>query len=219
MSRRILLNLQYLQYFIFFVTIQEKPITITANDQSIMWGNDLDNRKYVTTGLAEGDSIAELIFTSDTTELTDSGVITISGAKIVNADGKDVAENYVITYESAKLVIEHNTTLLPSKIEVSKEDVDYIAGEILNTDDLTVTAFYEDGYSEVVTDYTTNVDELDMTTVGEKTLIVSFTKNGGTVTKDIVIRVSDKDVVNPPEDIIAPIIRKFIWVYRKKFIH
>lgn len=46
----------------------------------------------------------------------------------------------------------------------------------MNVDDITVTAYYEDGYSEQITAYTTNADELDMNTVGEKILAVSYTK-------------------------------------------
>ncbi|MGN0351363.1 MAG: bacterial Ig-like domain-containing protein, partial [Roseburia sp.] len=66
----------------------------------------------------------------------------------------------------------------------------YTAGDTLNVDDLTVTAYYEDSYSEAVTGYTTNVSDIDMSTIGEKTLTISYTKNGGTKAKDIAITVN-----------------------------
>lgn len=59
-------------------------------------------------------------------------------------------------------------------------------------EDITITAYYEDGYSEEVTDYTTNVEAIDMSKMGGKTLTVIYTKNDGTKTKDIIVTVSAK---------------------------
>lgn len=95
---------------------------------------------------------------------------------------KDVTSNYDIALSDGKLVIEHNTSLAPTRLDAHKKKTAYEAGEILNVDDITVTAYYEDGYSEQITAYTTNADELDMNTVGEKILAVSYTKNGDTKT-------------------------------------
>ena len=66
--------------------------------------------------------------------------------------------------------------LLLSGLEASKIKTTYAAGDTLNVDDLTVTAYYADGYSESVQDYTTNVSAIDMSADGDKTLTVSYTK-------------------------------------------
>ncbi len=80
--------------------------------------------------------------------------------------------------------------LSPDRIEAVKTKTSYIAGDILNLDDVTVTAYYSDGYSEIVTDYTTNVESVDMSAIGDKTLTITYTKNGETRTDDITVRVS-----------------------------
>ena len=45
-----------------------------------------------------------------------------------------------------------------TRLDAHKKKTAYEAGEILNVDDITVTAYYEDGYSEQITGYTTNAD-------------------------------------------------------------
>ena len=86
--------------------------------------------------------------------------------------------------------ITHNTALAPERIEASKTKTTYTAGDTLKVDDLAVTVYYADGYSEPVQDYTTNVFAIDMSADGDKILTVSYTKNGVTKTKDITIKVN-----------------------------
>ena len=131
--------------------------------------------------MTEGDGISEITLKASTTALTDNGTISVSSIVITNGS-KDVTSNYDIALSDGKLVIEHNTSLVPTRLDAHKKKTAYEAGEILNVDDITVTAYYEDGYSEQITGYTTNADELDMITVGEKILAVSYTKNGDTKT-------------------------------------
>ena len=166
-----------------------------------MWGESITADAYTVSGdsLVTGDSL-DVTLTPSTSALTDNGTITVSGTKITNSAGDEVTDNYTITYAAGKLTITHNTTLAPSKIEVTKTTTAYIAGQTLNVDDLTVTATYADGYSEEVTGYTTNAGSIDMKTVGDKTLTVSYTANGGTVTKDIAITVSNGFAVNLPTE-------------------
>ena len=76
--------------------------------------------------------------------------------KIVNAAGEDVTDSYKLSAVQGVLKITHNTTLAPDRIEAVKTRTAYKAGDALNLDDLTVTVYYADGYSEVVTGYTTN---------------------------------------------------------------
>ena len=110
--------------------------------------------------------------------------------KIENAAGVDVTANYDITMANGNLKITHNTALAPERIEASKTKTTYTAGDTLKVDDLAVTVYYADGYSEPVQDYTTNVFAIDMSADGDKILTVSYTKNGVTKTKDITIKVN-----------------------------
>ena len=174
------------------VTINKKPVTITAQEQDIVWGKDINQSLYTVSedGLITGDSIKEITLTPSTTDRTENGTISVSGVKIENAAGVDVTANYDITMANGNLKITHNTALAPERIEASKTKTTYTAGDTLNVDDLAVTAYYADGYSESVQDYTTNVSAIDMSANGDKILTVSYTKNGVTKTKDITIKVN-----------------------------
>ena len=174
------------------VTINKKPVTITAQTQSIMWGNTIDQGAYSVSenGIAAGDSIAEITLTPSTTAITDDGIISINDVKIENTAKRDVTGNYDLTLVNGTLEITHNTSLAPESIDAVKTRTSYIAGETLNVDDITVTVYYADGYSEEVSDYTINVDDIDMSTAEYKTLTVTYTKNGGSKTDDIIIMVS-----------------------------
>ena len=174
------------------VTINKKSVTITAQEQDIVWGNDINQSLYTVSedGLITGDSIKEITLTPSTTARTENGTISISGVKIENAAGADVTANYDITMVNGNLKITHDAALAPERIEASKTKTTYTAGDTLNVDDLAVTAYYADGYSEPVQDYTTNVSAIDMSADGDKILTVSYTKNGVTKTKDITIKVN-----------------------------
>ena len=174
------------------VTINKKPVTITAQEQDIVWGKDINQSLYTVSedGLITGDSIKEITLTPSTTDRTENGTISVSGVKIENAAGADVTANYDITMVNGNLKITHDAALAPERIEASKTKTTYTAGDTLNVDDLAVTVYYADGYSEPVQDYTTNVFAIDMSADGDKILTVSYTKNGVTKTKDITIKVN-----------------------------
>lgn len=176
------------------VVIEKRGITITAGEQTILWGTAIDQTKYtVSTAagneLAAGDHIAGIALTPSTSERTENGTITVGSVKIVNAAGEDVTDSYKLSAVQGVLKITHNTTLAPDRIEAVKTRTAYKAGDALNLDDLIVTAYYADGYSEVVTGYTTNASGINMSVQGAKILTVSFTQNGVTKTKDLVLTV------------------------------
>ncbi len=84
-------------------------ITITANDQTIKYGESLKTEPAeevvtITTGLTEGDSLSSITLTPSTTEITSNGTITPSAAKILSGE-TDVTNSYKITYAPGKLVI------------------------------------------------------------------------------------------------------------------
>ena len=181
------------------VTINKKAVSITAQAQSIIWGNSINRKSYNVSenGIVAGDRIVQITLTPSTTDLTDDGTITISGVKIENAAGVDVTGSYNITTFDGTLKIAHNTALAPDRIEAVKTKKSYISGEKLNVDDITVTAHYADGYSGTVTGFETNAKTIDMSLIGEKTLTVSYTKNDETKTKDITITVSHNTSLAP----------------------
>ena len=171
------------------LTVNKKSVSITAQDQNIVWGNSIDKTKYNVDGLVTGHSIKEITLTPSTAALTENGTIAISGVKIENAAGKDVTGNYNITTFDGTLKIGHDTALAPESIDAVKTKTSYIAGDTLNVDDITVTAHYADGYSEAVTGFTTNAADIDMSKAGKKTMTVSYSQNGETRTADITIKV------------------------------
>lgn len=87
------------------VIIEATDITVTAKDQVIKEGEDIDYSNYVFTGLAAGDEVVTVILTPNTLEITEDGIIAISDAKIVNEEDIDVTDNYNIIYVAGKLVI------------------------------------------------------------------------------------------------------------------
>ena len=69
----------------------------------------------------------------------------------------------------------------------------YTAGEELNDDDIRISVNTDDGKTETVTEYTTNADEIDMSTTGTKTLKVSYEYNGEQLEGSVTITVVDAD--------------------------
>ena len=87
---------------------------------------------------------------------------------------------------------DEKVTAAPERIEATIAISEYLIETTVNPADITVTAHYSDGFSETVTGFTTDIDGIDMSTVGSKTVTVSFTKNGGTCTDDITINVFEE---------------------------
>ena len=187
------------------VTIARRNIEIRAEDQTVLWGTAVDPAKYTVStvsgnDLAAGDSIAGITLTPSTSERTDNGTLAVGSVKIVNAVGEDVTDCYNVLAVPGILKIAHNTTLAPDRIEAVKAKTAYEEGDSLNLEDLTVTAYYADGYSEIVTGYTTNASDINMSVPGTKILTVSFTQNGVTRTKDIVLTVEEDSSDDDSDD-------------------
>lgn len=183
------------------VTINKKSVSVTAQGQEIVWGNDIDQNSYDTNGFVNGDRITQIKLIPNTSSLTENGTITISDIKIENSTYEDVTGNYDIIKKNGLLKIVHDTTLPPKRIEADKDRTTYKVGETLNVDDITVMVYYEDGYSEAVTDFTTNADSIDMQTPGNKILTVSYTNNAVTKTDDIgiVVELIEYEILNGEE--------------------
>ena len=87
---------------------------------------------------------------------------------------------------------DEKVAIAPERIEATIVNAEYLLDTTVKPADITVTAYYSDGFSETVTTFTTDIDDIDMSTVGSKTITVSLTKNGGTCTDDITINVIEE---------------------------
>lgn len=163
------------------ITISKRRLRIKVNNQRIVWNDPLPiaKDKYEVEGdLLQGDQVVKVTLTAGPVGLKagKTGWITVynGDVEIENRDGEDVSINYIIEGVPGELTVVHNPDLPPTSLTIKKPKIKYKAGETLDLDDLEVTAVYEDGYSEKITDYTTNADRIDMSRAGEKKLIISY---------------------------------------------
>lgn len=163
------------------ITISKRRLRIKVNNQRIVWNDPLPiaKDKYEVEGdLLQGDQVVKVTLTAGPAGLKagKTGWITVynGDVEIENRDGEDVSVNYIIEGVPGELTVVHNPDLPPTSLTVKKPKTEYKVGETLDLDDLEVTAVYEDGYSEKITDYTTNADRIDMSRAGEKKLIISY---------------------------------------------
>ncbi len=81
-----------------------------------------------------------------------------------------------------------------ASISATKTTTTYKVGDTLNTDDITVTAYFTDGTSEDVTsDAIINANSVNMETVGTYLIEISYTDNDITKTTSINIVVEDEE--------------------------
>jgi len=90
----------------FPISIKKRPLTVTAKDQTINFGESiLTGTAQVEYDLAQGDTLAAITLSSTQTGAgTYPGGITVEGAQITR-DGTDVTANYTITYTHGALTI------------------------------------------------------------------------------------------------------------------
>lgn len=99
------------------------------------------------------------------------------------------------------ILIKKDEIPIVSAIKVAKTKTNYVCGETINVDDLTVTYYDADSVAREleVSDYTTNADKIDMSTPGIKTLEITY--EGITVELELIVTyLLDEDTV----EIILP---------------
>lgn len=113
--------------------------------------------------------------TPDIASVSEDGVITarsIGSAVItVRASGDN---NYEEDEEILEITVGHNPILPALEISADKETLTCHANTEISLSDLVVSAVYEDGYREKVTNFSTNVSDIDTSTTGEKKLTISY---------------------------------------------
>ena len=88
----------------FDVTIKKRPLTITAQAQTIDYGGSIAQDVYTSSGLAAMDTLTVTLAASEAAAGTHTGVITISFAQVTR-NGADMMENYTITKNAGALTI------------------------------------------------------------------------------------------------------------------
>ena len=92
--------------------IAQRPITLTANDQTVDLNEHVASEVSdvtITDGaLAEGHGISAVTLTGDTSAPTQSGIVVFSAATIADTDHNDVTANYNVSLVNGAL------TVLPS---------------------------------------------------------------------------------------------------------
>lgn len=126
---------------------------------------------------------------------TISGNSTVSGDIWYDIDGNTYTELPRNLRRSIVLTRNQKPVISEPYIILEKGKVRYVIGEKLNTDDLKVIYYNETGISSRVNDYTTNANEIDMSTPGTKTLVVTYRD----LHAEIKITVSEKQTEETPE--------------------
>ena len=170
-------------------TITKRALTITAASETKIYdGYELSNDGYSADGLAEGDSVKEIVVSGAQTDVNvsdDPDVDTtpnnmVRDARIVNSAGEDVTENYTITY-------------LPGTLKVTKKPITITAdnaekaydGTELTTDGYTSTGLADGDVFDSVT--VTG----SQTQVGESSNIPSEARIVRPTESDAVVDVND----------------------------
>lgn len=111
------------------------------------------------------------------------------GYYLTSKDGDLVLDNHP-SAEACTFQVDTDTPV--SSLKVMKTKRMYTVGSTLNTNDIRITAAYENGDTKRITEYTTNADTIDMSTTGKKSLVITYVENGTTVKETVTIRVVDK---------------------------
>ena len=90
------------------LTITPKPVTVTAADQNLVYGSEIDQTAASVDGLLSGHALYSITITPSTTDVTDAGTLTPSDAVIsavIGGKTYNVARNYEFTYVDGALTI------------------------------------------------------------------------------------------------------------------
>lgn len=96
--------------------ITKKDLVITAKAQTINYGGSITtgtNQVTVAT-LVQGDTLTNITLTPSTSNATENGTITPSAAVIKDQDDNAMTNNYSITYNTGKLVINKRLLIAPT---------------------------------------------------------------------------------------------------------
>lgn len=88
-------------------------------------------------------------------------------------DGSSIT--YLPQQLNYSIVIERNQKpKVTAGLTAQKTKTVYVCGETINTDDITLIRFSDNGVVETITDFTTNAAEIDVTTPGKRELVITY---------------------------------------------
>ena len=178
-------------------TITKAPLTITAKDQTITYGGNISaGVDQISGDLATGDSFCEVTLTTTDINVTENGTITPSAVKIVNTSGEDVTANYIITYETGKLIINKSEPVITFNAEYApSKTYDNEAVNAPTVENITVSTKYDGNV--IFTWYKDSVSEdnkLDAAPKDAGTYIllasIAETENNNAATKELTVTIS-----------------------------
>ncbi len=155
-------------------SIQARKIKTKYEQGDRLYLSDLTVTYY--NGRGNNETVSSTRYTTNATEIDMSTV----GRK-----------QLIITYNnlttSIYLEVTEKTAIKKDPyIQASMTKTEYEVDDKLDLSELTVTYYDADGKSERVTDYTTNVDEIDMKTPGTKELVITY--NRLTTTIELIVK-------------------------------
>ncbi len=120
-------------------TIAKRPLIVTIEDQTITYGESIDQTKYSAGDPADGQTVS-VVLDQSTTDATNGTPGEITATVTVKAGDKDVTANYDITATPAELII-NKATLDPEEMPEGSEPV---ANKLDGNKDLVYTYKYQD---------------------------------------------------------------------------
>ena len=170
------------------LTVNKKPVTITAKAQTITYGNSISTgtSQVTSSGLVSGHTLSSVTLTPSTSNVTTNGTITPSAATITY-NSTDVTANYDITYNTGKLTINAKS--------VSTLTVDAIAAQTYTGSAITPTVTVKDGSTTLTsgTHYTVSYSN----NINAGTATVTITGKGNyTGTKSANFTINAKNASN-----------------------
>lgn len=123
--------------------------------------------------------------------------ITIFG--YANSTARTYAETYGRIFVSLESV---ENDVIPIVLAASKEKTEYEVGDVINVDDITVTARYTDGTTKTVTGFITNASDIDMSIAGKTILLITYQEGNVILKAKVGISVKEASGVIEPTHIL-----------------
>ena len=131
------------------LTISARPVTISPQEQTIIYGDTISQTEFTASGLVEGHR-ATVILTPSTNEVTTDGTVTAGDARIF-ANDLDVTANYEISYGTPA-----NLTISARPVTISPQEQTIIYGDTISQTEFTVSGLVEGHRATVILTPSTN---------------------------------------------------------------
>ncbi|MCM1194873.1 MAG: bacterial Ig-like domain-containing protein [Corallococcus sp.] len=162
-------------------------ITATYDGEDVFVGDVLDKSNVKVTALYSDNSEKDVSSYTLTYDFSASGDKTVVVRYTDN--GVTKAASFTVTVKTVSVIAPTLTS-----ISATYNGGEIYVGDTLNKSDFAVTANYDNGTTQTVTDFTLTYD---FSTSGDKTVTVGYTNGVTTKTKDVAVTVKSVSVVDP----------------------